>query len=306
MDLDIIWKQRDEFSSSLQIQKNTSDDDQYICACGGMKSFQYEFPTCTACGRVDSVYISEEAEWIGGPDSEDDPSRVGIPMNTVLYSEKWGIGTLITGRSCQRMAKISLHSSMNHRDRALHHAYVHFDTICKGRLKLTDVVIEQAKIIYRKFNEEKLTRGAIRIGIKANCILHACNEHGVSRSLQEVADAFEIPIKDISRTDEIFKQVTGEDTGTTLSSDIISRLFNNIKFIADSEKGRVRMKIIKACEESQNNPLLMGKTPKGVASAVIYKTLVDLGYKVDREMIAKICEVSVPTLLKIEKILRTL
>jgi len=306
MDIEqLAWNQLNEILSNNAKPKN-NEDDQYICACGGVKSFQYEFPTCTECGRVDDVFISDEAEWIGGPDSADDPSRVGIPVNTVLYSANWGIGTLITGRSCQRMAKISLHSSMNHRDRALHHAYTQFDHICKGRLKLNDVVIEQAKIIYKKFNQEKLTRGAIRAGVKANCILHACNENGVSRSLQEVADAFGIPVKDISRTDEIFKQATGEDTGTTLSSDIISRLFNNINFIADSEKGRVRMKIIKACEESQNNPLLMGKTPKGVASAVIFKTLVDLGYKVEREVIAKICEVSVPTLLKIEKILRTI
>lgn len=300
--MDQIWSQLD---SILNNSNQTIEcDDQYICACGGTKTFQYELPTCTICGRVDNVFISDEAEWIGGPDCEDDPSRVGIPVNSLLYSENWGMGTLITGRSCHRMAKISLHSSMNHRDRALHHAYTQFDHICKGKLKLNDVVIDQAKLIYKKFNEEKLTRGAVRSGIKANCVLYACNEQGVSRSLQEIACAFNIPVKDISRTNEIFKSVTGEETGTTFSSDIISRLFNSINFIPDSDKGRVRMKIIKACEESQNNPMLMGKTPKGVASAVIFKTLHELGYSVERETISKICEVSVPTMIKIEKILR--
>lgn len=294
-----IWKQVDLLTNKTEEPKI---DDQYFCACGGVKSFQYEFPTCTNCGRVDDVFVSDEAEWIGGPDSEDDPSRVGIPVNTVLYSDNWGIGTLIVGRSCKRMAKISLHSSMNHRDRALHHAYNQFDNICKGKLNLNENVINQAKVIYRKFNEEKLTRGAIRAGVKANCVLHACNIHGVSRSLKEIADAFDIPVKDISRTNEIFKDVTGEETGTTFSSDIISRLFNNVKFIPENEKGRVRMKIIHACEKSQNDPALMGKTPKGVASAIIFKTLNAFGYKVDREFVAKICEVSVPTLVKIEKI----
>ena len=294
-----IWKQLD----LLMKKEEVNIDDQYFCACGGVKSFQYEFPTCTNCGRVDDVFISDEAEWVGGPDNDEDPSRVGIPVNTVLYSENWGIGTLIVGRSCKRMAKISLHSSMNHRDRALHQAYNQFDHICKGKLKLNDIIIDQAKIIYRKFNEEKLTRGAIRAGVKANCVLHACNQNGVSRSLKEIADAFGIPVKDISRTNEIFKEVTGEETGTTFSSDIISRLFNEINFIPDSEKGRVRMKIIKACEDSQNNPQLMGKTPKGVASAIIFVTLAKLGYTVEREFIAKVCEVSVPTLVKIEKLI---
>jgi transcription initiation factor TFIIIB Brf1 subunit/transcription initiation factor TFIIB len=304
MDEAAIWSQLDSILNQQRFVSKHEEDDQYMCACGGVKTFQYEFPTCTTCGRVDNVFISDEAEWIGGPDSEDDPSRVGIPSNSLLYSENWGMGTLIVGRACERMAKISLHSSMNHRDRALHHAYTQFDHICKGKLKLNDVVIEQAKIVYKKFNEEKLTRGAVRFGVKANCVLYACKEHGVSRSLQEIAEAFNIPVKDISRTNEIFKSVTGEETGTTFSSDIISRLFNSINFIPDTEKGRVRMKIIKACEESQNNPMLMGKTPKGVASAVIFKTLCDLGYKAEREFVAKICEVSVPTLIKIEKIIR--
>jgi transcription initiation factor TFIIB len=305
MDESVIWMQLDSILSGNQRETNIqNDDDQYICACGGIKTFQYELPTCTTCGRVDDVFISDEAEWIGGPDSEDDPSRVGIPVNSLLYSGSWGMGTLIKGKSCQRMAKISLHSSMNHRDRALHHAYTQLDHICKGKLKLHDVVIEKAKVIYKKFNEEKLTRGAVRSGIKANCVLFACNEQGVSRSLQEIALAFDIPVKDISRTNEIFKSVTGEETGTTFSSDIISRLFNSVNFIPDVDKGRVRMKIIKACEESQNNPMLMGKTPKGVASAVIFKTLHELGYSVEREFISKICEVSVPTMIKIEKILK--
>ena len=296
-----IWQQIETLTRQNEVQSNNHD--QYFCACGGVKTFQYEFPTCTNCGRVDDVFISDEAEWIGCPENDDDPSRVGIPVNTVLYSENWGIGTLIVGRSCKRMAKISLHSSMNHKDRALHQAYNQFDHICKGKLKLNDNIIQQAKIIYRKFNEEKLTRGAIRAGVKANCVMHACNQHGVSRSLKEIADAFDIPVKDISRTNEIFKDITGEETGTTFSSDIISRLFNNITFIPDTEKGRVRMKIIRACEESQKDPNLMGKTPKGVASAIIFITLTGLGYNVEREFVAKICEVSVPTLVKIEKLI---
>ncbi len=299
-----IWNQLDSvlttMNANAQSQKN---EDQYICACGGIKSYQYEFPTCTSCGRVDSVFISDEPEWNGGPDCDEDPSRVGCPVNNTLYSENWGIGTLIVGRSCMKMAKISFHSSMNHKDRALHHAYTQFDHICKGSLKLNDAVIEQAKIVYKKFNEEKLTRGAVRFGIKANCVLYACKLHGVSRSLQEVADAFKIPVKDISRTNDMFRNVTGEDTGSTLSSSIISRLFNDITFIPDSEKGKIRMKVIHACEDMQNNPMLMGKTPKGIASAIIFKTLTEAGIKVDRAVIAKVCEVSVPTLVKIEKII---
>lgn len=298
---ELIWKQLNE---AMPSSPKNEKEDPYICPCGGVKTFMYEFPTCTTCGRVDDFFLSEEAEWIGGPDDEDNPSRVGAPVDHVLYSESWGMGTLILGKTCQKMAKINLHSGMNHRDRALHQAYSQFDHICKGKLKLNDMIIDYAKVIYKKFNSEKLTRGAVRAGVKANCVLYACKEHGVSRTLQEIAHAFGIPVKDISRTSDVFGDVTGESTGKTQSSDIISRLFNSITFIPDSEKGRVRMKVIKACEDAQKNPNLMGKTPKGTASAVIYTTLTELGYPVDRSFVAKICDVSVPTLSKIEKIIK--
>lgn len=305
MELDCIWQHIEQFRSENQNAQKI-DEDPYTCACGGAKTYMYDFPTCTICGAVDSVFISSEPEWIGGPDDEENPSRVGAPVNHVLYSEAWGMGTMIVGRSCQKMAKINMHSGMNHKDRALHHAYVQFEQICRGRLKINDTIIDHAKLIYKKFNSEKLTRGAVRAGIKANCVLYACKEHGVTRTLQEVSAAFGIPVKDISRTTDIFVSVTGETTGKTQSSDIISRIFNSVTFIPESEKGRVRMKVIKACEDAQSNPNLMGKTPRGVASAVIYKTLTDMGYPVDRSFIAEICEVSVPTLNKIEKILKEL
>lgn len=293
----LAWGQLDELMMAQQ-PKETTKEDQYICACGGTKSYQFELPTCTNCGRVDDSFLSEEPEWIGGPDDEENPSRVGIPVNTILYSESWGIGTTI--RNGLRLSKINLHSNMNHRDRALHHAYSQFDQICKGKLKLMDNTVEYAKILYRKFNSEKLTRGAVRAGVKANCVLYACNEHGVARTLQEVSAAFGIPVKDISRTSELF----GMTTGHTQSSDIISRIFNSITCIPDAEKGRVRMKVIRACEDVQKKPELMGKTPKGIASAVIFNALTEMGYQVDKAFIAKICEVSVPTLNKIEKLLK--
>lgn len=301
-----IWNVIDSLRAAQQPKPVYEEYDQYMCACGGVKSYEFELPTCTSCGRVDEYYISDEPEWVGGPDDNTDPSRVGVPTNTMLYSDSWGMGTMIVGRTCQKMAKINLHSSMNHRDRALHHAYVQFDHVCKGKLKLNDMIIDDIKIMYKQFNEERLTRGAIRSGVKANCILYACKKNGVSRTLQEIADAVGIPVKDISRTNDIFRETTGEDTGTTMSSDIISRLFNSMSFIAENDRGKVKMRVVKACEDAQRNPKLMGKTPKGIASAVIFNIVTGMGYDIQRIQIAEICEVSVPTLMKIEKVLKEL
>ena len=106
----LAWGQLDQLLLATTQQTPISNEDQYICACGGTKSYQFELPTCTKCGRVDDSFLSEEPEWIGGPDDEENPSRVGIPVDTVLYSESWGIGTTI--RNGLRLSKINLHSNM--------------------------------------------------------------------------------------------------------------------------------------------------------------------------------------------------
>lgn len=267
-------------------------------------------PVCVTCGRTDWAYVSDEPEWNGNADGEGpDMCRVGAPVNTTLYSAAWGAGTIISTKGAsyaeKRMSRINFHTSMNHKDRSLHHAYDDLDRIGKMILGLPDSVMLQAKIMYRKFNENKLTRGAIRVGVKANCIARACSDAGVSRTTNEIANAFGIPTSDISRTTDIFRDVIPEVTvvsAVTKPSDLVARIFNDVTCIPDAERGRVRQKIIQACRDHEKTPTMMGKTPKGVASAVLYVTLTGMGFAVEKEEIRRICDVSMPTLVKLEKI----
>jgi transcription initiation factor TFIIIB Brf1 subunit/transcription initiation factor TFIIB len=192
---------------------------------------------------------------------------------------------------------------MNHKDRSLHHAYDDLDHVGRAVLNLPEAVMTQAKVMYRKFNEEKLTRGAIRKGIKANCIFRACRDANVARTTQEIAEAFGIPARDVSRTADMFRETIPEKTAVvTKPSDLMARLFNEVS-VPEEQRSRVRQKVIQACRDSESKPQLMGKTPKGVASAVMFVTLSRLGFEVSKEEICKICDVSLPTLNKLEKLL---
>lgn len=265
---------------------------------------------CVSCGRTDWDYISDEPEWNGNADGEGpDMCRVGAPVNTTLYSTQWGSGTIISTKNAtfaqKRMARINFHTSMNHKDRSLHHAYDDLDHVGKNVLNLPENVLLQAKIMYRKFNEEKLTRGAVRTGIKANCIFRACSDANISRTTQEIATAFNIPVRDISRTADQFREtIPTVQTSVTKPSDLVARLFNEVTCVPENDRGRTRQKIIQACRDYEQNIKLMGKTPKGVVSAVMYVTLANLGFDVDKEEIRRICDVSMPTLNKLEKICR--
>jgi transcription initiation factor TFIIIB Brf1 subunit/transcription initiation factor TFIIB len=195
---------------------------------------------------------------------------------------------------------------MHHRDRALFHAYQQMMDIGSRVLGLPDTVMYSAKIKYKEFNEAVLTRGAVRNGVKANCIFQACREHGVSRTTKEIADAFGIPTRDLSRTTEMFQDKIPEtEVHITTPAHLIPRFFNDISNIPDNEKGPVKMRVIRMCKALEESIELMGRTPKAVACAVIFIVLSDIGAGIDRATICKICDVSIPTLSKLETIVRS-
>lgn len=264
-------------------------------------------PTCVSCGLSDREYISDEPEWNAGGEDGDDPSRVGAPTNTTLFSASWGSGTMMSVNRAsyanKRLARINFHMSMNHKDRALHHAYENLDRVGKGVLNLPENVMLQAKIMYRKFSESVLTRGSIRVGIKANCILRACQDAHIARTVQEVADAFGIPSKDISRTADMFREtIPSENSTTTWSSDIVTRIFGQLEDIPADVRGRLRQKVIRTCSDVEKHPSLMGKTPKGIAAAILYQCVAEYG--ISKDTIAKLSEVSLPTLTKLEQLIK--
>ena len=299
--MDLIW---DQVNLLLGRTDNgpcgaVPDADLYCNGCRTPVVFiTGELPTCPRCGLVKSEWISDEAEWTGCADGDDDdPSRVGAPVDTDLYSEKWGLNTMIVGGS-KLMARINMHSGMNHKDRALYHAY---DDIQRAasRMGLPECVSKTAKMLYRKFNEEKLTRGSVRTGVKANCLLIACRTNGVSRTTHEVSEAFNISTKDMSRTLTLFKDTLKlGGGGITYASDMLARTLAQWN-LAGPEK----MKIINSCKAIEKHHELIGKTPKSIAATV---TFVILGGKIPKCDVCKAFDVSVPTVTKIESTVRSI
>jgi transcription initiation factor TFIIIB Brf1 subunit/transcription initiation factor TFIIB len=315
MEVSQAWHDFDILRNT-HVSETIHKESEYFCSsCGGFKAFdglEIDLPTCTVCGIVDDAYVSDEPEWHSGADAGTaDPSRVGIPTNTDHFSAAWSQTTYMTvprwGPSAQkRLARINHHSSMNHRDRALFHAYAELDHIGKTILKLPEAVMYSVKIKYKAFNEAVLTRGAVRSGIKANCIFQACREFNVARTTQEIAAAFGIPSRDISRTFDMYQEKLPETTvHITTPADLVSRFFNEITTIPDGERGKLKMKVIAKCKSLEDTVELMGRTPKAIACAVIASVLKGVQGAPDRQTLCRICDISVPTLSKIEAILNS-
>jgi transcription initiation factor TFIIIB Brf1 subunit/transcription initiation factor TFIIB len=304
MELATIWSDLDTLLSKQNEEKSVNIN---ICReCSGIKVFSPEgLPTCSECGLIEDRFIDESAEWTSGVTDDgkvNDPSRCGNPnANPELFSQQWGKGTIISTQHSstyenKRMAKINFHMSMNHKDRSLFHAYRDIDEACHT---LPEVVLKDAKMLYRKFNDEKLTRGAVRLGIKANCVLYACRIAQHPRTTREIADMFGIQSKDISRTTQIFQDNisgTTKKNYVTKAFDVMQRLLNSFSVTREE-----RLKCNKMCGATENCVELMSKTPNSVASAIIY---IVLDSKVTKSEMCEKCSVSVPTLNKIEAIIK--
>lgn len=285
----------------------------YICKfCSGSKIFNSDnLLTCSECGIVDEQYLLDDPEWMSCVTEDgqvNNNARCELPVDTLLFSEKWGAGTNISKSRSKEMNKLStinFHMSMHHKDRALFHAYKHIESAAKDVLNLPDSVIRSAKVTYRKFNEDKLTRGAVRTGIKANCVIYACKDAGVPRTTLEVANAFGIPTKDISRTAELFKDifeprgVSESKSEITRPSDMVPRLLNNFHL---EDKRPYTVKCMKLCSKLEKCVTLMGKTPVSVATTIISFVLSEM---FSRNEVAAKCSVSVPTMNKIDTIIKS-
>jgi len=299
-----IWSEIDSLLHKNEEEKLVNTN---VCReCSGVKVISPEgLPVCSECGLVDDNFIDDTPEWTSGITDDgkvNDPSRCGNPnANPELFSDSWGKGTIISTQGYstyenKRMAKINFHMSMNHKDRSLFHAYRDIDEACHT---LPDCVLKDAKIMYKKFNEEKLTRGAVRLGIKANCVLYACRLAKHPRTTKEIADMFGIQSKDISRTTQIFKDnILGETKKNyvTKAFDVMQRLLNSFEITKEE-----RLRCIKLCDQTEDCVDLMSKTQNIVASSIIYMVI---GSRVTKNEICEKCSVSIPTLNKIENILK--
>lgn len=304
--LDVLRQEERDAKISLKEPVDTLN----FCECGGRKLQVEGMPTCTACGKVDKIFVDDSAEWKSGISSDGqvtDGSRCANPnAPSELFSYSWGKSSIIGKKrgstyKDRRMAKINFHLSMsNHRDRALFHVYREIEETCPS---LPENILHDAKTLYKKFNDAKLTRGSVRTGIKANCVLFACRFNKYPRSTKEIADMFQISTKDVSRTTQIFTETlmgtrdAGERSFITRPVDLVPRLMNRLECTQED-----RQEAQKYVRTIQDYVELMAKTPLAVAAAGMYTVLKARGFT--KAQVARVCDVSVPTLNKVESLLR--
>ena len=268
---------------------------------------------CSTCGVVNLAdMIDDTAEWNYGPDDTNgtDPSRCGCPINPLL--EKSSMSTMIGkggGNKFWLMKKIHQQNSMDYVERARWHVFENIARMCDAA-GLPNSVISHAKQFYKIISEKKLSRGSVRQGLIACCIMFACREYKVSRSVKEIASICDVDASKINSATKIFQELLSKELNTsnnnvaTCESDLILRfcckldLDYHVQFNLAKEVRKLHEKI-------DESGILVGKTPSAITSSLIFICAQKQNLSVNKKELSALHSVSVVTLNKIISIIES-
>lgn len=155
------------------------------------------FNVCQECGLYNDCVIDSGQEWryYGADDSKGvDPARADIPTNELLPHSSMGSLIGFSGKETQttkRVRNMIFWNSIPYRETSLLEAFNNI-TIMAQNAGISQCIIEEAKIMYKKVSDVKSSRRTKKEAMKAGCIMLACKLKGVPRSCSEIAKIFKI------------------------------------------------------------------------------------------------------------------
>ena len=265
---------------------------------------------CSCCGLVFSEKASDSRpEWRNFDYENNDRIRTGAPTSLAIHD--MGLATVI-GKANKDSSGRRLDSSMNsiitrlrkwdHRTQA--HSPFHRNLMIafselgslKGKLFLSNTIVEKTAYIYRRAHEKNLIRGRSTSAMLAAAIYLSCRELGASRSFYEIVEATNVKRKSITRCYRLL----------VTQLDIKMPLIDPIKCIAKiANKAKLSEKTKRLAIETMNTlidkRISAGKGPMGLAATVLYlSSLSNAEYLTQKDIAsaAGVTEVTLRNLIK--------
>ena len=253
---------------------------------------------CSRCGAV----ISDKIHDISRPErrafnleEENVVRRTGVP--TSIAFADMGLSTVIgkhdrdaSGRPLDaemraRMQRLRMWDLRTHShspaNRSLTKAFDELSML-KGKLALSNAVVEKAAYIYRKIQERGLIRGRTISGIMAAAVYAACREIGTPYTLRDIAVVDNIRRKDIARN---YRKMASELDLKFPNVDLIkciSRVANKANLTENTKR-----QAISIMKEVSKRQISTGKDPMGLAASVLYISCLKTGEDKTQAQIAK-------------------
>jgi transcription initiation factor TFIIB len=158
-------------------------------------------------------------------------------------------------------------------------------------LSLPSVVRDEAVRVYQFVLQRGLVRGRSMESVIAACIYAACRSYNIPRTLDEIANASDVPRKEIGRTYRFIIRKLGIKVKPSAPKDYITRFSSILHLSPKAQNGALT--ILKKAEITE---LTSGRGPAGIAAAALYvAALMSDEKKTQREVadVAGITEVTI-------------
>jgi len=252
-------------------------------------------------GEVIGYEADRRPEWRAFNDEEKTKrERVGAPLTPTLhdnglptmidYYDRDGSGNKLDPqqktqayilRKTQRRNKIS-----DRRERTLAIGLSEISKI-SNKLSLPKNVLETASVIYRKAVKEKVTHRRPIQRVSAASTYVGCRQCGISRSLEDIAKAFDVNEKEAGRDYRFLVKEFDLFIPPPKPDQYVSKILN--QFPMNSKSEEIAYKILAALKECR---LISGRGRGGIDAAACYIGSVLGGERKTQKDIAKIAQVT--------------
>ena len=290
---------------------DTVDEDGDKCKqCNGVQQVYYDegngMRVCKACGVVqESCIVDQSMERNIGHVQHNavDPLLPNSSTSTRIFSN-----------NRRFMTRIHDQLSMNHVERSRYHVFQDIAKVAGEFGHLPPAVIEQAKFYYKIVSDRKLSRGMIRKGLIACCILHACVSMNAHRSINEISYITSVPTKTIIKTNKTFVQLMHDilhatsrcdnDSSTMVetihSKHLVVRYCSRLE-LGNMDERRLIREVNRIHLILEHNSIIRCRTPSAIVVGVITYACSLLNIELTKTHIAKVLDVSLVTINKVVK-----
>ena len=292
-----------EEAGSNNVKEKTSRDNCSFCQSDCLVKNPNGETVCKDCGLVNEESFNEVPEFNNDLEGS---SRYGCPSN--YFYPKSALGTKIRARGYSKVSNLQKQGQMPYREKSLLETLTKIQKKCK-QYNISQTVIDSAKILYKKVSDCKHTKGK-RVGknrimrcinlrsMIAACLFHACKLQGEPRSPKEIADIYDLEIKNVNKGCRKFLELIDiESLNTEFNS---SRSFDFIDRFAG--KLNLEQKYITIAKDISTNihklDIASTHEPPSVAAGCILMVAVVYRLDITKKQISEVFKISDVTISK--------
>lgn len=254
---------------------------------------------CVHCNIIMGRFLDTSAEWryFGGEDLKGNPTRCGMPVNDLFPHVSGSVIGYGNNESydVKKMRRYHMWNSMTYRERSLCSI---FDILSVNAANngIPKIILEEAKQLYKKVSEMKISRGDNRSGLIASSIYMACKNHKVPRSTNEIAKIFNLKGTTMTKGCKKFQELLKTNMMSSSAENFINRFCSRLNF--NNIQRDICAKTVKKTEDMC---LVCENTPPSLAAGVMYTCNVYYKWGVTKKDLAIACDISQVTISKCHK-----